>query len=264
MSSTISDVAAENGTHRRRSTFYVSLASDCVKTHSTSSNKCEARRTLSATSRKSSISNQSPIKNSAVVAETKKTPSKLPYKRLSSTMGIGRESSSKTPSRISSTKPSLEIAEKDSVLSTPMIENNNKSVDCASQSTKTRSPLLRVSSRLLSSSVQALEALNKTTESKSSTLGSPLSLIRKSSSRKISRSSSNITPRGSSSKGDSQSIITSSGSDSSSNIIQIDQPPNKELIESYVYSTNEFDAKQEDEQDIDDGVHSGKCVINKI
>lgn len=175
------------------------------------------------------------------------------------------KSSLSSPKTYSPVKPVITVEKTVESPKSPKITViKNATDESSSQSAKTKSPLLRVSSKLLSSSVQALEALNKTNDGsgRSSTLGSPLSLIRKSSSRKLSRSSSNITRAGTSksSKSDSQSLITSSGSETSS-IIQIDQPPNKELIESYVCSVNDFDMRRTHDDDVDDGVHSGNLIF---
>lgn len=281
MATPICETVLENGTKRRRSTFYVPLASDCVKAQQ---NKNDTR--YSTVSRRlSSSGHQSPVKNNSSITtgsssnsvsypDSKQTPTKSIqiYKRVpaSTTRAFSANMAS------GSDEPAL-------------TSEMNYSSTCSSSHphlAKTKSPVLRVSSKLLSSSIQALEELSKTStlssissltssatstldkSRKSSTLGSPLSLIRKSSSRKLSRSSSNITRNLSrlSSKSDSQSVITSSSSDTSSNIIPIDQPPNKELIESYVYcSVNEFDVSsvnsskrsREQEHDVDDGVHSG-------
>lgn len=275
------ETVLENGTKRRRSTFYVPLASDCVKAQQ---NKSDTQ--YSTVSRRlSSSGHQSPAKNNNSITTG------------SSNNSISYPDSKKTPTK------SIQICKRVPASTTRAFSANMASgsdesvltseVNCSSicssshpHLVKTKSPVLRVSSKLLSSSIQALEELSKTSTlssvssltssttstldkgRKSSTLGSPLSLIRKSSSRKLTRSSSNITRNLSrlSSKSDSQSVITSSSSDTSSNIIPIDQPPNKELIESYVYcSVNEFDVSsvnsskrsREQEHDDDDGVHSG-------
>lgn len=257
-----SETIVENGApRRRRSTFYVPLAADCVKTPKTNN---EARRSATLT-RKPSIGGGT-IAN-ATVAEARKTPVKvLPYKRPS----VSPRDVLKVSTVAAAAKPPVKTVTKSGGA-----ENTNSS---HSSSSKTKSPLLRVSTKLLSSSVQALEALNTSKapaeKGNGGSSSSPLSFIRKSSSRKLSRSSSNITRTQSTTKSsksasvagsESQSVITSSGSDSSSNIIQIDQPPNKELIESYVYSVSDFESlsKQPTDQDqeADDGVHSGMVII---
>lgn len=255
MSSPTTETNVENGARRRRSTFYVPLASDCVRAPN---GKSEPRRTHSTVTRKGSTVGSS-------VSPARRDKSETSRKSLQPTKSLSAVHKSRLSSprdKIpSQAKPVVTVEKTVESPKSPKITVIKNSTNESSSQSKTKSPLLRVSSKLLSSSVQALEALNKTDNGKSSTLGSPLSLIRKSSSRKLSRSSSNITrsTNAKSSKSDSQSVITSSGSETSS-IIQIDQPPNKELIESYVCSVNDFDMTRNDD-DVDDGVHSGKYVI---
>lgn len=209
----------ENGARRRRSTFYVPLASDCVKAHSSKGDSA-ARRTASAASGRKPSS----------VADSKKATSRL------SCAAAGVNGSARAIPSISVESP------------------RNCAIGASSNQPAVKSkssPLLRVSSKLLSSSVQALEALSNgggSSNSSSCSINhkvpekrSPLSLIRKSSSRKLPRSASNAAPRGAvvgaskNAKCECGGAYIAAGLDvSDADIVAIDEPPDLRLLEAYV------------------------------
>lgn len=222
--------AGENGGRRRRSTFYVPLASDCVKGHS-SKGDAAARRTASS------------------AASGRKSSSTVDLKKATSRHSCGSGVVTKLSPR--AVVPSICVESPKGGSASAV---SSQPVAAASKSKS--SPLLRVSSRLLSSSVQALEALGNggggSSNSSSCSINhkvperrSPLSLIRKSSSRKLPRSSSNASPRGvvsKSAKCECAGPYIAAGLDvSDADIIAIDEPPDLRLLETYVRGGAEDD-----------------------
>lgn len=274
---------------RRRSTFYVSLGSDSVKSQTT---KLESKRNHPPLVRKS-IATTSLDASKKDVNKTAVESTKIPLHqtkslqqprsfRLKSGVSVIGGTTSKSAT-FCGDRPDDELPVTKAVVKaktveipkpqTTQIKTVNKPSQpirppqCSEEPTpKTKSPLLRVSSKLLSSSVQALEALSRNSSgssesvAKSSTgLGSPLSLIRKASSRKLSRSSSNIVTRNSSNRLSSKQdhfFHTDAGASdiSTCSIIQIDEPPNDRLLARCMSSgANSKLSNQFDE----DAVHSG-------